>query len=279
MFRKELGKMMTNAVFYLAVAAMVIILMSGTFFTSPNTGRQYTFYDIIFSEDRDSLMAESYLRSSDVIIQGTDSYADMFLPIIAAMPFVMLVCGEKKNSSTRFEIYRIGKTKYVLGKYFAAMAAGGFIAAAGYIIFSIIISVLIPGGDGVVIEYQKEYILDGSMAAGWLYNTLGTKGLYLLKYIRMFFYGTFAVVPAFGMSAVTKNRYIILSVPFLIIYLLNKFTENATDPKVMYLLPKTIGNVFMTDFLRLVVIFGSITVLVLVFYRIFTGRKCDCGED
>ena len=40
MFREELTKILTNKVFYLAIAAVVVLLLLGNIYTSPETGEE-----------------------------------------------------------------------------------------------------------------------------------------------------------------------------------------------------------------------------------------------
>jgi hypothetical protein len=279
MLKEELGKMISNATFYVGIIAVVILLLLGIVYTSPFTGEEFNVLDFMISDNRNELLKESDLREGDIIVKGLDSYLDMFLPIVAVIPFVAILCGEKKNNNTRFEIYRVGKTRYVAGKIFAAMLIGGSVSFFGYVLFSLIIMMIFQNGMSMAVAVQNQFLEEETVVTAFLYQCFGLGGIYIMKFIRMFLYGAFVTVPAIGLSAVIKNRYIILSVPFMIFYLLQKVIEKRMDADLHYFLPNMIGNVYATEVLRLVLVFGSITVAVFLWYRIYLGRKCDCGED
>ena len=67
--------------------------------------------------------------------------------------------------------------------------------------------------------------------------------------------------------------------PFMFYYLLGKFITKQASEKLGYFLPATVGNIYATDVLRLIIIFMAEALLVIVFCRIYLGRKCDCGEE
>lgn len=279
MFREELGKMMSNAAFFAAIAAVVLLMMTSNIFKSFNTGREYNLFDIVFSEEREELIKESGYSAVELITTADNSYLIMFLPIAAAVPFVMIVCGEKKNSITRFEIYRTGKNRYVLGKFMAAAVVGGVIAIVGTCVYALCIRLIFPGGTGERFAMSVDMIREQSKVFDIAFGKLGVAGIYILKLVRVFFYGAFSAVPAFGFSAVIKNRYVVLSLPFIVTYFFTKFVEGRKSSLWYELLPKNISNIFMTDYLKMVLWFGGTALAVLVFYRICIGRKCDCGDE
>ena len=93
MLRTELGKILKNPVFYICILAVVVLLMSGNVYRSPDTGKTYTVFDFIFAHDRQDMLKNSGLVAADILLNGIDSYFSMFLPIILAIPFVMVVHG------------------------------------------------------------------------------------------------------------------------------------------------------------------------------------------
>ncbi|MDE6253519.1 MAG: hypothetical protein K2M78_12965 [Lachnospiraceae bacterium] len=279
MFREELGKMMSNVSFYAAIAAVVLLMMTSNVFKSFNTGREYNLFDIIFSEEREELVKESGYSAVELIATMDNSYLIMFLPIAAAVPFVMIVCGEKKNSITRFEIYRTGKNRYVMGKFLAATVVGGVIAVVGTCVYALCIRSIFPGGTGESFAISVDMIRGQSKVFDMAYGKFGVAGIYLVKIVRVFFYGAFSAVPAFGFSVLIKNRYVVLSLPFIVTYFFTKFVEGRKSMVLYELLPKNISNIFMTDYLKMILGFGGTALAVLLFYRVCIGRKCDCGDE
>lgn len=278
MFRIELGKIISNLVFYLCILATVVLLLSGTIYTDCNTGEEYNLVNLIMNKNIE-LINQADLHATDVIVFGVDSYLFMFLPIIVAVPFVMIVCGDRKNSNVRFEIYRVGKNRFLMGKFFASAISGGLAIMSGYIIFSIITYFTLPKDTGMLLQLHYEFFKNDSAFGKWYFTSFGVSGMVILKNARMFLLGFFASVPAFGLSRIIKNRYIVISIPFMFFYLFEKFVIKHENELLYNALISNIGNVFDNRFLSMFTIFGGATLFIIVLCRIYLRRKCDCGEE
>lgn len=279
MFREELTKILTNKVFYLAIAAVVVLLLLGNIYTSLETGEEYTVIGLALDDEKEEVIGIGDLHARDIMITGVPGYLEMFVPIIVAIPFIIGVCGEKKNSITRFEISRVGKTRYITGKYMAAMFSGGLIVLLGYIIFCLIIYFIFPKGTGMSIRIENDFLQNKSGLTSMLYKQIGINALIIMKFIRMFLYGAVSVICAFGISMINRNKYIVISIPFMLNYLFEKFVQKGKYPKLYNALVTNIEEVYIVDMKEELIIFGSITILIMVLCRIYIGRKCDCGEE
>ena len=76
-----------------------------------------------------------------------------------------------------------------------------------------------------------------------------------------------------------KNRYIVISILFMMLYLLDKFIVKQENPALYKALIANLGNLFDTEIGSMLLVFGGATVLILVLCRFYLGRKCDCGEE
>lgn len=278
MLRVELGKIMSNVVFYLCILATMILLLAGTVYVDLLTGEEYNMIQFIVN-DNAQVIKDADLHATDIVVTGVDGYLEMFLPIIVAIPFVMIVCGEKKNSNARFEIYRVGKTRYLVGKFFAAVLSGGLVIMVGYILFSFIVFLVLPGQTGILTQIKYDFFKEETTFGGWYYNSFGVTGMIILKYMRMFFYGLFSAVPAFGLSRIIKNRYIVISIPFMFFYLYSKITVKHESQLLYKAMISNVENVFDTRYLSMITIFGGAACVIALLCRIYLGRKCDCGEE
>lgn len=280
MFREEFTKIVTNISFYFAIVAVVILMMAETFYIKADTGKEYTFFDVVLSKEHDKIIKESGMLSDEIIINGANNiYYEMFIPLVVVIPFIAGIYSDKKNSITRFQIYRTGKLRYTLGKFMAVMISGGFITMLGHIIFSIIIYVFFPHGKSEIFELNKMLLSQDSDIYRFILNHFGDTGLYVLKFMRVFLYGAFSTVTAFALSAVIKNRYIVFTIPVVMEYMWGKFIGKSQSIKLSYLRPTAISNIFYYDLSQMVPFFGIFIISALVFYRVCLGRKCDCGED
>ena len=108
---------------------------------------------------------------------------------------------------------------------------------------------------------------------------IGINALIIMKFIRMFLYGAVSVICAFGISMINRNKYIVISIPFMLNYLFEKFVQKGKYPKLYNALVTNIEEVYIVDMKEELIIFGSITILIMALCRIYIGRKCDCGEE
>lgn len=279
MLKNQLIKILTNKAFYFATASIVILLLFGTIYISPMLGEKYALINFIFSSEKDVLVNESQLCAFYITIEDIDSYLNMFLPIITSIPFVILICEEKKNNITRYEIYRTSKKKYIACNFFAVMLIGGLVTLIGYLLFCIIAFLVLPNNISVLTNMKLELLKSNSFLARKMYNLLGIYGILFLKCFREFLYGAFMVIPAFTLSKIIKNRYVITSFPFMFFFLLRKFIEKGNYHNSYYFLPSSIGSVYINKPLILFCIYGGTVLILYVLCNICIYRKCDCGED
>ena len=252
MFREELTKILTNKVFYLAIAAVVVLLLLGNIYTSPETGEEYTVIGLALDDEKEEVIGIGDLHARDIMITGVPGYLEMS---------------------------RVGKTRYITGKYMAAMFSGGLIVLLGYIIFCLIIYFIFPKGTGMSIRIENDFLQNKSGLTSMLYKQIGINALIIMKFIRMFLYGAVSVICAFGISMINRNKYIVISIPFMLNYLFEKFVQKGKYPKLYNALVTNIEEVYIVDMKEELIIFGSITILIMVLCRIYIGRKCDCGEE
>lgn len=80
-----------------------------------------------------------------------------------------------------------------------------------------------------------------------LYKQIGINALIIMKFIRMFLYGAVSVICAFGISMINRNKYIVISIPFMLNYLFEKFVQKGKYPKLYNALVTNIEEVYIVD--------------------------------
>lgn len=110
MFKEEFVKIVTNISFYFAIISVCILMMSGKFYVDSNTGREYTFFEVIFLKDNKEIIDESQLVAEEIILKGIESeYYEMFLPLVVSIPFIISIYADKKIILRDFKY--IGRVK------------------------------------------------------------------------------------------------------------------------------------------------------------------------
>jgi hypothetical protein len=158
-----------------------------------------------------------------VFKSGLSGYASMFMPIIAAFPFIIPFCSERTSGLMRFTITRTGKYRYYFSKFFTAFLCGGFAVMLGLLIYGLAVRI-------IFIPLNEYEISAGDM--DWIF-TNGKSELYMVCqiFLSAFLYGAVSAMPAFFLSSICKNPYLITCIPFMIAYMqqtaVQKFISNA----------------------------------------------------
>ena len=143
-----------------------------------------------------------------VFTQSVSGFFQMFLPIIAAFPFIPNFCEERNSGLIRFMITRTGKKKYYLGKFCTALLGGGLAVTLGYLLYGM-----------VVFSYFPSYIALTGEEVGQVLPMI------IDSVLGIFLYGMVSVMPAFLMSTVLKNRYLVTCIPFSLLYLYGRWVS------------------------------------------------------
>ena len=280
MFRGEVKKYLSNYVFYVAIVAVALLLLSGTIFINPETGKQYNTFSMFDKSNVDMALYVGRVNFYDVFLSESLSYLWMFAPVLAGLPLSVLICGERKNSLTRFEVFRVGKKKYIIHKLFAGMVSGGLIFVMGHIIYLLVLYLLMYEtkdvdmyGFGV-----NDYMVNNSQICKFAFSKIGMAGLIFLKFVSVFLYGMFSTVITFAISSFMKNKYMVLCVPMIINYFWIMIAGKQTNA-VRLLKPQMLENVFSVEDKYILILFAGLVVVSAIIYMACLERRCDCGEN
>lgn len=276
----ELKQFLGSYVFFAAALTVALLLLCGVVYKAPDNGREYTVFDMTDKENFAYVSSHGGIDRQEVFLSSPNSYLWMFAPIITAIPFCMLISAEKKNSILRFELYRVGKTRLVLGKLLAVMINGGLVVMTGYLLYLAGIYLMIPKtiGTGFGVRYS---MVTYSRLCRVTESTFGIAGLYLLKLLAMFVYGMFSVLPAFTLSGCMKNRYLILCIPMIFHYFWIMFVQKSGSSFIACMNPDILHSIYTVGNKRNIFL-GMLVVMILFagfVYRLCLERRCDCGEN
>lgn len=190
----ELKNMLGSSWFYLAVAGLVVLLLSAVYYTD-GLGKGYSIGGLLFTGRKpDREFPFSYLFSAGA---GGGMFR-CFASLCISLPFVMRMSSERTSGYIRFANYYAGTGKYVLSKSFAGLLCGGFVAAAGFFCYTVI-------------------LLAGAYIYGW--DRAGMAAVCLRLSAGMFFYGAFSIGWIYPFAGWIKDKYVLLCIPFLCRYL------------------------------------------------------------
>lgn len=162
---------------------------------------------------KEKSIAQSY--GADFFVKGYGGGVfTLFSPLIAGYSAVMFALDKRKSGYIKFELYRVGKKRFILQSYVSACLMIGFIFAISYLLFSFTVCMYV--GSGITLNLWIDI---------------------LKNMIRLCLCSAAHSVSAQILSVLLRGRYMIICIPFLLSYTYNSFLTS----RVLHLL-KT-GNI------------------------------------
>jgi len=153
------------------------------------------------------IFLENDITFESLITNPISIFMAMFMPILVIFPFLNVFWNEKMTNNYLFRQARIGVRKYIVGSMAEAVLSSGLLAVLGRFLYEGILFVIFTSMGKMPILSQIVPLL-------------------LRKGIRFFFYGCLVCIPVLFFTALLKNRYIILCMPFILIYLYDLLLRN-----------------------------------------------------
>lgn len=277
----DLKKSVANIGFAAAVITAVVLCFTASAYVDSFNEKTYSVFEAVFILDE---IADDFTVSSIIIFsKALSGYIGLFMPVIAAFPFMVIFCSERSSGFMRLSVIRSGKNKYYISKFLSSVISGGLAVTLGVLIYGIIVALIFPSISGYEIsdDIHDIYIPNGAAAAA------------AKVFMTAFIYGAAAVLPAFFLSSFCGDPYIITCVPFLLKFIqdtaLNKiylgFIVNGEFDKLDMLIPLypdslvriTERNTLDGVFTATVVINAAYVFLVLAGFIIIMNKRIDKG--
>lgn len=195
--KTELYRMVCTPVFFLAVLMIVVLFLSSIFYTQD--GREWSVIGVIIEFSGEELANIEFLTACRAMLAAAGGWFRLLLPLVTAVVIVPAFRIERTSGFMRYEVVRTGKSRYYISKCISSFLAGGFVIALGFFIYSIIVSVCLPHGDGLSIASEKR---------NFLFYVLG-----------LLFYGCVWGMLSIGIMGIVKNQYLGICIPFMFKYI------------------------------------------------------------
>lgn len=290
--KTNLYKVLLSKEFYICSAFTVILCFSANIYTDIEKNDRYSVFTALRTIDREFMLTDISFCSFNVIQHAIGGWFSMFIPIVAAYPFIPLVCDEFETKSIRYEIFRTNRIVYYISRFFTACICGGLAVVLGYAFFSVLAFTLFPSFSDYD-SAQCELLLE---TTGYSYidfeNVLRIPVLKTFGIV--FLYGFVMAVPSIALTAVIRNKYLVLCIPFFLKYAVGqtciKLQSQAlsdienTNEKLLKITsiisPDSLANLYHTgDIKNEILLYNICVVLVtLIVYVIIQLRRFDSGE-
>ncbi len=217
----SLRKVLTSYGFYACVIITFVLCFTVEIYYDISAQESYSVIHVLMSYSNEQMLANTDFCSYNVFTKGVDGWFPMFIPIVAAFPVIPLICDERNSKFRRITAFRTTKFSYNTGSFISAMISGGLAVMAGFLLFSVIAFAAFPN----INEFEA------SMAESfewWIpesyrfFTKLGYPYLIFLKFLEVFLFGAFSAIPAFILTSIMKNKYLIICIPFFIKYMITQ---------------------------------------------------------
>ena len=257
----DLKKATVSYGFVFCILITLLLCFASVVYTDSFTGKEYTVVEILLNKPR----FKAYNFSSiNILHYSVSPYLTIFLPVLSSLPYVTFFCTERLSGNIRFVISRVGKTAYYLSKFISAILSGGLAIMCGFILYSIIIIICFDNSSFVIYDYLKIYI-------------------------GMFIYGVVSVFPAFFISSIVKNTYVICCFPFILMHFyytsISKIQDHFIEIdkidiviKMNFLYPSELKEILFDGDKGMIVYYLVLAFITLIGFSIIMNRRLDYGE-
>lgn len=277
---------------YICIIFTVILCFGTGIYIDGSNNNEYSAIKSLLVFNHDFMKTNTEFCSVNVALKVLNGWITMFIPIIGAFSYIPLVCDEFESKAVRITVFRSSKSSYYASKFLTACISGGLTVLMGYIITIIMIFAFFPN----ISEYSEELqnIFKESLFSDYSnVSSCNYINILLLKCSEVFVYGAFSAVPSIVLTAITRNKYLIICLPFFFKYAATqtclKLSSKAySDFENIDIHLGRIANIFSPDsMLRVFESYDKTFILIYNFglviiayklYMFINSRRFDCGE-
>lgn len=259
---------------YFAIGVMVFVLMCFTsnVTTDYSTGKEYNTFDLLGLSDKE--LADLQTVAENIRVNGFNGFVSQFLCLYAALPFVRVLCDERKSGAKRYTISRMGIMKYSISKYISAVLSTALVCLIGYLVFSVTVMMIFPSVKEISPELSDSYLY--------------TNEYYLRYLLSVVLVGMNASLCPLLIGTFTNDKYFCICIPVLLQYvhttIINSLWSNVMTSGYYNKTSEKLLNIFRADAIgdiawqsntamEVGLLYGTLFILVfLVFY--FAQRRC-----
>jgi len=289
--KTDFYKIVTGYGMYLCVLFTIILCFGTSIHIDMMNNDQYSVIRSLITFDREFMLSSYDFISINVALKGAGSWLSMFIPIISAFAYIPLVCDESESKSIRNAVFRSSKLKFYLSRFITAVLSGGFAVMIGYMVFCGMVFILFPGiGEfpAETREFYIQYLSDVYPSTA----DLGIGSALVIKFAEIFVYGAIAAIPSILLTALSKNKYVVLCIPFFIKYALTQtsiklIAQAYSNGEGVGGKLTDISNVINLDYVlqiyemkgyKLIAVYIIVAISTLALYLFIQLRRFDSGE-
>lgn len=260
-WQTDMEKIVTGICLPMGMILMCLLMLTGSVYQS-ETGASWNHITIFFEFKRQTIQG---MFSAYEICMSNNSGLYVYAPLCVMLPLIPVLVMERQGGSRRYQIMRVGKKAFAIGKLLTALLTGGITLAGGFLLYCAYVVIMFSQGD--------------------IPLTIGT-ALYEAMYY--FIYGAVLTSIGYIIGIFVKNVYLVYCIPFILNYLWEMslssraIVEKSKTMKVIYssLRSLTAMNLRWVS-METKLWFGVVHIIVIVsavlLFIYYLNKKADCG--
>lgn len=219
-------KLFRSPVFWLSVAATVVICMFSELYRDPQD-KTKTVIEMFLQYSKNAMLADTQLCSYNVFITGFHGWLTLFVPVIVSISAISIYIDERKSGVWRLTLHRTGRVKYSISGGLFILLSGGLALALGSGLFAAITAMMFPPLSAYPAESVNlftEFTFSQGTSMNGIYRAGGLPLCTVVQLAETFFYGMVCSAAAMLLSAFCENKYVIICIPFFLKYALDQFS-------------------------------------------------------
>ena len=278
----NLKKTVTGCGFSACVLLTVILFITSPLTYDSNTDTSVSILQSFLRLSRGEMLRDPVYCTHSVLRSCVSGWVKMLIPMTTAFPFIPLYCRERETGALRFVSVRLSKQGHQTSTFFSAMLTGGLVMLCAFLLFALFTVTAFPD----ISEYETAHLMQPETGGGICRTAV-------LRAAELFLYGAVSAVPACLMTCLLNNRYLVISIPFFLKYLLIQHIvqqqtavyENYADideSRLAFLTmidPDAVSRLFSggDDLRNHVLLYAGLLIAAFLIFSMILNRRCDCG--
>ena len=213
---QELKKIFYLPYVLIPVLGIVCLCLASTGAVDEN-GKSIAIFSLILQNGQTGNVGAIEKSALFLWKSGVGDWLVVFLPLLLTFGYIAQITGERQSGQVQFALMRSGNLRYCLAKVISGALFGGIVFVIGYALFGIILAAVFPSFSSFPYEIQSIY---PELFVG---NSLF---LFVIKqFAGVFLYGVFGSVFGIGVSVLSRDKYMLLCIPFLLNYIYRQILQ------------------------------------------------------
>ena len=225
----RIKQIISGTVFWACTGCVLLLCFTATGYMDGNTS--YSVIETIIRIPVSQYADIPSLSWNSIFTVGLYGYVTLFLPAVASLPYVMTVVMDRRSHMLRMRLMRNQYGPYIAAESAAALVSSGILVTIGYVAYGIITFMIFPHGAGTFTFADIAKVIGGT-----------------------FWYGMDVSAMALVLSAFVTNEYVIVTVPFMIIYIIGVISNKVFSSTNI---PEQVSRIVMAVSPEMLAVIGS----------------------